>query len=648
MSEKSYQSLKASFDGIICINSKFYCVHCKDNNSLSNEDSWAKGVQILDSGDSRKAYKALHKKATKHFTSKAHREVAERKKLAEKNILPKMVSNNLIQQFSATEKLLRIAYFIALNDRPYKDYPKIVELLECYGIILGRSSKDEKTCMRMIECIANQMRQKFVNGLLNSGEKFSLIVDESDNIAKDCCLIIYVKSFLFGKPITMFLDIIKLFKRDSESICDQILSTLAKHGLNDTVVKSRLIQFVSDGASTFVGANSSVSTILKSKIPNLIIWHCLAHRLELSVNDVRKQHTSIDQFQQTFKKIYKFYSKSSKNVSQIEKISKSLGTQFKKIGKLFTIRWSASSHQAVKAILHNFKALCKHFERRDRSIYLKLIDANFVRTLIVLNNALAEISILSKQLQARNITIVDAHKLIILCAKKLKVLAFAEIEELKEIENEKKFCGIKLVDCNPSSRLDKEAFFKDLYQEIMKRSMATVYTKNSKKEVKEENHAAFVEIFGFLNLLKKNKSNNEFTMCDRAKIQKAANFFSLDSTKLLHDFEIYKNIDDHDMKDLPELMKLHKISQSISVSSADAERGFSKMNLIMTNRRNRLKICNLSALMFISNLKMPIDQFNPKLYVEKWLQTHNSADSEINTNRKKGQDDTDESFFRLF
>ena len=49
------------------------------------------------------------------------------------------------------------------------------------------------------------------------------------------------------------------------------------------------LKFCSDGASTFTGSNSSVGSILPEKILKVIIWHCLAHRLELSANDVSKK-----------------------------------------------------------------------------------------------------------------------------------------------------------------------------------------------------------------------------------------------------------------------------------------------------------------------------------------------------------------------
>ena len=81
-----------------------------------------------------------------------------------------------------------------------------------------------------------------------------------------------------------------------------------------------------------------------------------------------------------------------------------------------------------------------------------------------------------------------------------------------------------------------------------------------------------------------------------------------------------------DISKLPDLKKLNDISQTIGqtivVSSAKAERGFSTMNDIMVKKRNKLDIVNLSSLMLISSIKMPINIFSPRKYVQKWLLTH--------------------------
>lgn len=55
---------------------------------------------------------------------------------------------------------------------------------------------------------------------------------------------------------------------------------------------------------------------------------------------------------------------------------------------------------------------------------------------------------------------------------------------------------------------------------------------------------------------------------------------------------------------------------------SDCERGFSDMNLTITDLRTRLTIENVSDLMFISINSPTVEDFNPRPYVKIWLQDH--------------------------
>ena len=65
--------------------------------------------------------------------------------------------------------------------------------------------------------------------------------------------------------------------------------------------------------------------------------------------------------------------------------------------------------------------------------------------------------------------------------------------------------------------------------------------------------------------------------------------------------------------------------RTIPVTSDDAERGFSTTNIIATPLRNRLSIPRLSNLLFVNLVGPPLTNFNPMLYVKKWLVNHRTA-----------------------
>ena len=64
------------------------------------------------------------------------------------------------------------------------------------------------------------------------------------------------------------------------------------------------------------------------------------------------------------------------------------------------------------------------------------------------------------------------------------------------------------------------------------------------------------------------------------------------------------------------------------ISSADCERRFSTMNMILSVR-NRLAIDNSSNLLFLALIGLPVDKFNPQPYVESWvLKGHRNSDDQ--------------------
>lgn len=81
------------------------------------------------------------------------------------------------------------------------------------------------------------------------------------------------------------------------------------------------------------------------------------------------------------------------------------------------------------------------------------------------------------------------------------------------------------------------------------------------------------------------------------------------------------------------IKQLNDTVATIPVTSADAERGFSTMNVICTSLRSNLKTPRLAGLMFISLLGPKLPDFNPRPYVLKWLSSGHRAATD-NQSRK--------------
>lgn len=109
--------------------------------------------------------------------------------------------------------------------------------------------------------------------------------------------------------------------------------------------------------------------------------------------------------------------------------------------------------------------------------------------------------------------------------------------------------------------------------------------------------------------------------------------FRLPDTETVSSFRDF--VDTHGRKQDVPIKRLRSTIALIPISSADCERGFSLMNLIISDRRNRLLITRVSSLMFIHSHGPEMNAFNPLPYVRTWLRQHRSAnDTRVKTHHE--------------
>ncbi|XP_062926722.1 E3 SUMO-protein ligase KIAA1586-like [Mobula hypostoma] len=223
----------------------------------------------------------------------------------------------------------------------------------------------------------------------------------------------------------MSLDLIELPDQKAATIAKHLLNCLNNHGFDDSYLKQNLVAFASDGAGVMLGVKSGVATILKEHYPDVIIWHCLIHRLELAVGDLVREVHGINHFQSFMDKLYSVYSRSPLNQKELSEWASQLEQQICKIGHVLGTRWGASSFRTGSAVWQNYEALCFHFEKAmkdetrsgsDRKTYegllKRLSSEQFLLDFALMYDTLHELGLLSECLQKRTTTIVYADKLI--------------------------------------------------------------------------------------------------------------------------------------------------------------------------------------------------------------------------------------------
>ena len=107
---------------------------------------------------------------------------------------------------------------------------------------------------------------------------FSLMVDESTDIATTQTLIIYVRFVSNGEVTTLFVELAKLAGGTTEQIVDSLLEVMETRHLP----MEKLFGIATDGASVMTGTRSGVKTRMKGRNPFMLSIHCIAHRLALA------------------------------------------------------------------------------------------------------------------------------------------------------------------------------------------------------------------------------------------------------------------------------------------------------------------------------------------------------------------------------
>ena len=123
--------------------------------------------------------------------------------------------------------------------------------------------------------------------------------------------------------------------------------------------------------------------------------------------------------------------------------------------------------------------------------------------------------------------------------------------------------------------------------------------------------------------------------------------FNVNPETALGDFRTF--IDTAGSEIRTNLNQLFTAISTIAISSAECERGFSAMNLIVTPTRSSLLTRTVSNLLFLKLVGPPLTLFNPKMYVRSWLAKgkHSALDSQSRSRSAKVYEENMENIWSL-
>ena len=393
-----------------------YCSYCADVKGLGMhapervriEKAFVDGISVAEV--TKKKLKKLNDKISAHGNCISHKYCCEFIAARGKNALENSLKNNRElwykqnqQKIDVTTRVFRTAYMCCMRYEPFTAQPEILRLQQLNGVDVGRNLYSDHACRNLVCYIGQQMRQKLLHYVLQTSDSaFSLMFDESTSVSTETCLIMYIRIVYANEICNFFLDLVELKSQSGESIADAIVNVFTTYGFTEEILQSRLIGVCTDGASNLQGAVNGALAHMKAKLKtDFMVFHCMAHKLELAISDVIKLVTEIGHLQSFTDALYAHFSRSPKNQNQLKSIAVDLHVHLLKVCRTFDIRWVASSYRSVHAIWESYQALVNHFQfcstdttrnARERAkctgLHQKLIKWFFVSELAIVHDAL--------------------------------------------------------------------------------------------------------------------------------------------------------------------------------------------------------------------------------------------------------------------
>lgn len=640
--QKDRPWLQATADG------KVYCSCCAEikdlglhaNERVRIDKAFVDGITL--SEITAKKIKKLHDKISSHAKCISHSTclviIATKKAHSVQEGLQQ--SENLWcrqnqKKIEITSRVFRTAYLCCLRYDAFTAHTEFLHLQEMNGIDVGQNLFSDHSCRNIIGYIALKMRTKMLDYILTGTDStFSLMFDESTSVSTKTCLILYIRISYAGEVCNFFVDLIELQNQTGEEIASTVLHSLENMGFSKEILCQRLIGLCTDGASNLQGEMNGALALLKKKInTDFVVFHCMAHKLELAVHDVLKTQTQLVHFQSFVDSLYAHFSRSPKNQNQLRAVALQLHVNLLKVVRVFDIRWVASSYRSVHAIWKSYASLVEHFEYcskdasrngRERAkcngICQKLKKWIFVAELAIIQDALEVLQSLSLFLQERTASVLTADVEISNTLKTLKALkngnGVSTQEFLEEYNNDSCFHGVLCTKPTESekSKFDvlKAAFFQCLVDNISSRFSDYGLVVQQSKVLIKDNWPP--------------DENLRILFGDREILQLSTNLKmdQCQTSTLIRQFRMHKDGHESDAHD--QLKELNQRLLILPISSAECERGFSSMNLTHTSQRNALEIKSLRDLLFVKLNGPPLEHFEPEQFVRMWLKDgHHSA-----------------------
>ncbi|XP_064077740.1 uncharacterized protein LOC135195423 [Macrobrachium nipponense] len=283
----------------------------------------------------------------------------------------------------AIAKILMLC-FIAEHNLPFLLADHFTEL--CRNMFpdseIAQSLHMKRTkCSEMAKQFGNKIHDDVVSQLRIN--KFFISDRHETDVSTTKCLSVLVKYFdSHGGTIkTRLLDLIDVYENHSSNVgsSGESLFEMIMHILNsNNIPLNNLVGLAADGASNIMGAYNSLSSRLRQHLSDLKIFKCTCHSIHLCASEASKVLPR--QCEDLLRNIYTRFSHSAKRKYEFLQFQKLFSLKPHKLLHVSQTRW-LSLHQAVERVLEQWEALKQYFVSIEgveklRSINLIVNDLN--------------------------------------------------------------------------------------------------------------------------------------------------------------------------------------------------------------------------------------------------------------------------------
>lgn len=424
-----------------------------------------------------------------------------------------------------------------------------------------------------------------------------------------------------------------------EALADLLFKEIEECGLNMTNCRGQGY----DNGANMAGVHNGVQARVLNKFPSAVFIPCGCHSLNLVITDGAKSSVKSTSLFGILQRLFTIFSSSTKRWCIINDHTKSLTLK-----QVCETRWEARI-SAVQAVRYQYvevrDALVELGDKIDdpqtaseaKSLIDQLEDFSFIVTLILWNEILFEVNLISKSIQGKEVDISDCSEKFNKCLEFLNrfrengyvdaVISAKEIAAELGIEPvfpEKRIRKRKRVFSYESSEevqsSSEETFTREVFYPLVDNVLASL----EKRSTVLKDHR---KVWGFLSnvdvaqLSGKEDLKQSCLDLERHLTDETTNVSDINGIELYHELLHVSSILDHDNKknikvtpkdllckikttnstDLfPNLWVALRVLLTIPVTVASAERSFSKLKLIKTYLRSTMAQGRLNSLAILS------------------------------------------------